>query len=256
VLRVHASSALEACLRSLENDVLSTLSALGDVRASAAEMTGADAARLLLAGTLGRLLPALQGLHGSDGAHPRRAYEVVAALLGGLSAFSPSGRARIPAYDFIELQATFEGLAQATREILDTHSTPRQRNVPLERCDENFWRAQLRESGIFGREFLLVLAGGEPATLHASIPRAAKVAALDEISDFVQRHLAGVALIPEIRRPRGISLPQHAACFRLDKRSPAWAGVVKQGAIALWLPAGFAQLTPSLLAQEPGLLGG
>ncbi|MGO8992081.1 MAG: type VI secretion system baseplate subunit TssK [Polyangiaceae bacterium] len=255
VLRVRASAPLEERVRRVEKSVAAAKAAVGEHRRTGAEMTGGDAARLVVATTLGRLLPLLQGVLAADGVHPREAYRVVAELAGTISAFAPAGKVKIPAFDFLDLSGTFDALEEIVHNVLESIAGPTHRSIPLERHDENLWRATLREPGIFGREFLLVLTGADPASLHANVPRAAKIAALEEVGDVIQRHLAGVLLVPEIRRPQGISLPPHAACFRLDKRSPSWPSVVKHGSIALWLPAGFSSLSPMLLTQEPGVFG-
>jgi type VI secretion system protein ImpJ len=253
VLRLQASPALQASLRAIEKSALAAKAVAGEVRAIGADMTGSDAARLLLAATLGRFLPAIAGLLASEGAQPRDAYRIVAALVGSVSAFAPAGATQIPAFDYLDLGATFGALAARGCELLDSLSGPTHRAVAMSRYDDNLSHGQLREQGIFGKEFLLVVAGADPATLHANVPRAAKVAAWEEIGDVVQRHLLGVPLLPELRRPHGLDLPPLAACFRLDKRAPAWANVVKHGSISVYLPAGYTQLQTTLIAQERGL---
>ncbi len=258
VLRVRASAALEERLRRIEKNVAAAKATIGEHRRTSAEMTGGDAARLLVATTLGRFLPPLQSALALDAVHPRDAYRVVAELAGTMSAFAPAGMAKIPPFDFLDLSKTFDMLEEIVRSVLESIAGPTHRTVPLVRHDENLWRAPLHEPGIFGREFLLVLSGADPASLHTNIPRAAKVASWEEIGEVIQRALPGVGLVPEIRRPQGIALPPHAACFRLDKRgpSPFWAGIVKHGSIALWLPTGFSSLQPMLITQEPGVFGG
>ena len=253
VLRVQASPSLQASLRAIEKSALAATAVVGEVRATGADMTGSDAARLLLAATLGRFLPALQGLLASEGAHPRDAYRVIAALVGSVSAFAPAGATQIPSFDYLDLRATFGALEARARELLDSLSGPTHRAIAMSRYDDNVSHGQLREQGIFGKEFLLVVAGADPASLHANVPRAAKVAAWEEIGEVVQRHLVGVPLLPELRRPHGLDLPPLAACFRLDKRAPAWASVVKHGSISVYLPAGYTQLQTSLIAQERGV---
>jgi type VI secretion system protein ImpJ len=253
VLRVQASPSLQVSLRAIEKCALAAKAVVGEVRATGADMTGSDAARLLLATTLGRFLPALQGLLTSEGAHPRDAYRVVAALVGSVSAFAPAGATQIPSFDYLDLRATFGALEARARELLDSLSGPTHKAIAMSRYDDNVSHGQLREQGIFGKEFLLVVAGADPASLHANVPRAAKVAAWEEIGDVVQRHLAGVPLLPELRRPHGLDLPPLAACFRLDKRAPAWASIVKHGSISVYLPAGYTQLQASLIAQERGV---
>jgi hypothetical protein len=101
VLRVRASPALEARLRAIEKGVLAAKVAVGEHRRTGPEMTGADAARLLVVTSLGRFLPLLQGVLAPDSVHPREAYRVVAELAGALSAFAPAGKVKIPPFDFL-----------------------------------------------------------------------------------------------------------------------------------------------------------
>lgn len=136
VLRVQASPALQGSLRAVERSALAAKAVIGETRVTGSEMTGNDAARLLLASALGRSLPALQSVLGSEGAHPRDAYRVVAELVGSISAFTPAGAARVPAFDYLDLRATFEPLEAQAREIprlsLRPHPQPR-RSVSLRR---------------------------------------------------------------------------------------------------------------------------
>jgi type VI secretion system protein ImpJ len=253
VMRLGASPALQARLRSVETSLLATLEAIGELRITGTEMTGNDAVRFLLASTVGRELALLQRVLSSDTAHPCEAHRVLAELVGSLAAFTPLGQATIPTFDPLQLDESFEALEQRAREVLHAISAPRIQQVPLEQLDEHIWRADLKEPGIFGREFLLVLHGAE-ATANGRLALVTKVAAWEEIAAVVGRRIEGVTLLPEIRRPQGLTLPPQSVVFRLDKRSALWASIVKYGSLAVW--PGFNGIQPMLLTQEPGLLGG
>jgi type VI secretion system protein ImpJ len=259
VLRVRASAALQAHLRRIERGALAAKAAVYDARRASSEMSGGDAARLAVGMTLGRVLPILQATLAAEAAHPREAYRAAAELAGALSAFVPSGEVTVPPFDFFDLSSTFTQLEEVLRDVLEALSSSSHRKVKLVRHDEYLWRASLTEPGITGREFFLVLSGGDPANLHANIPRAIKIAAFEEIGELISRAVPGVPVMPEIRPPGGVAIPPQSACFRLEKGgsgSVAWTGVVRHGSIAIWLPSGFTALSPMLVTQERSLFGG
>lgn len=243
VLRVGAAPALEASV----GRIAAAARALVARPSAGAERAGGETARVLLAATVGRFLP---GLASAGSTHPRQAYRTVAGFLGALGAFSPAGGFVIPPFEFLDLKGTFDALEARALELVRALSAPTHRTIPLTRADEHTYRAHLQEPGLLGKEFLLVVSGGDPAALHASVPRALKVTAWEDLGRAVEQHLGGVPLVSEIRKPAGVQLPPQSACFRLDKRSTAWASITKQGTLAVWMPSGYAQLVPTLLAQE------
>jgi predicted component of type VI protein secretion system len=101
----------------------------------------------------------------------------------------------------------------------------------------------------------LVLSGGDGAGLAESIPRVVKVTAREKSDELRRAAVGGVPLIPEGRRPHGIEVPSHAACFRIDRTHEHWHVVVKYGSFALLLPGGYTSLQPRLFTQEPHAFG-
>ena len=243
VVRVGASPALEGCV----GRIAAAARTLTTQPISAGERGAGETARLLVGATVGRFLPALASV---ANVHPRQAYRTLAGFVGALGAFAPAGGFAVPPFEMLDLKVTFEGLEARALEILRALSAPTHRVVTLTRADEHSYRALLQEPALLGKEFLLVVSGGDPAALHASVPRAVKVTAWEDLARAIEHHVGGVPLVSEIRRPNGIALPPQSACFRLDKRSPAWASVVKHGTLAVWLPSSYSQFVPTLIAQE------
>jgi type VI secretion system protein ImpJ len=255
VLRVRASSVLEQWLQDLDKALLTTRSALFEQRSTGPEITGVDAVRLLLLSMLGRLHPRISDMISAPSVHPREAYRVLAELVGALSAFSPTGNATVPPFDYLDLGPAFDTLISRVHEVAESLSAPKYRAIPLHRHDEHLWYVELREPGIFGKEFLLVVTGHDPATLRTHIPRLVKIAPWDELGSVIQAALPGVSVIPEARRPPGLAMPAQSACFRLSKQGPAWSNIVKKGSIGIFVPPASKQAKVSLYVQEPGVLG-
>ncbi len=253
VLRLRSSAALLAILEALEQRLVETRSAIAGQRREGHEATRSDAARTVLLMMLGRTIPRVTDLLGSN-VHPREAYGALAELVGALSPFGLEGSFSVPRFDFLELGATFDGLAAQIHEILASITAARYRAVPLARHDEYLRWADLREPGIFNKEFLIAIRGGDPSRLRLEVPLAAKVGASEHIVTLVNAALPGVALTAEPHRPAGLDVPPQTVCFRLDQQGDHWDQIVRRGNLGIYLPEPHHRSEIALFVKERGVL--
>ncbi len=253
VLRLRASPALQALLDGLEQRLQQTRSAVAAQRREGHESTTSDAARTVLLMMLGRMIPRVSHLLGSN-AHPRDAYRALAELAGALSPFGAEGTFAVPAFDFLELSATFAALSEQIHQVLASITAARYRSVPLARHDEYLRWADLREPGIFGKQFVLAIRGGDPARLRLEVPLVAKVGASERIGALVSAALSGVPLVAEPHRPAGLDVPPQTVCFRLEQQGDHWDEVMRRGSLAIYLPEPHHRSEVTLFVRERGIL--
>jgi type VI secretion system protein ImpJ len=253
VLRTHASPFLVALFQQLESSISATHSALAAQRREGADMTRSDAARIVLLMLLGRALPRVADLLRSN-THPRDAYRVVSELVGGLSAIGTAGAVAIPPFNHMELGATFEALTTSALDVLEAVAAPRYRAIQVRAFDRNVRRVELREPGIFGKQFVVVVAGEDAVRIRSELSRSAKVGPDDRISTLISSAVAGIGLVPESRRPTGLAVPPGAVCFSLVQQGPLWDEVVMKGSLTFFLPDAFSGAELSLFVREPGVL--
>lgn len=253
VLRLRASPVLQDILQGLEQRLGETRTALAAQRREGQESSKSDAARIVLLMMLGRLGPRVADVLASN-VHPREAYTVLAELAGALSPFAPDPTLTIPRFDFFELGTTFDGLAGQIHKVLASITASRYRAVPLTRHDEFLRWADLREPGIFSKQFLLAVNGGDPSRLRLEIPVVAKVAASERIGALINAALAGVTVIPEPHRPPGLEVPPQSVCFRFEQQGDHWDEVVRRGTLGIYLPEPHQRAEISLFVKERGVL--
>jgi type VI secretion system protein ImpJ len=228
ILNVSASPFLNAELRK----AIDGLEARRVALRRAPTRDASDAPRQFLLSLLGGLVPRLRDAVDMR-AHPHKAYLVLAETAGALAAFTPRGDASIPAFDYDRLEVTFGDLLRSVYAALGDLAAEQYRSVALRASDPTMLYAELREPGVFRREFFLVIAGDDVERLRAEVPRTVKVAAWADIVAVVNSHSKGIALEALQSGPSVLPNTPGAVYFRLSK-TDAFEAVYKTSDMGIY----------------------
>lgn len=252
VLRVGASSVLRDLLQDVHQRLVETCAALAGQRRGGNEMTVSDAARAVLLGELGGVIPRMARLLDAD-VSPGAAYQTLAALAGRLAAYGKAGAATVPRFDLLQLGSVFGDLSKQMLDVLAVLTAARFREIPLARRPDGLRLAELHEPGLMGKDFVLTVRGGDPARLRVEVPLVAKLAAMELLGPILNAAAKGIPLVAETR-PAGLDVPPQTVCFRVERRSEQWEELVRRGTLAIYLPEEHRGLDVGLFVKEPGVL--
>ncbi len=149
---------------------------------------------------------------------------------------------------------TFDGLATQIHQILASITASRYRALPLTRHDDCLRWADLREPGIFSKQFLLVIRGGDPSRVRMEVPLLAKVGAFERIGALVSASIPGVLLTAEPHRPAGLDVLAQSVCFTFAQGGDHWDEVMKRGTLGIFLPDPHQRSEVTLFVKERGVL--
>jgi type VI secretion system protein ImpJ len=257
VTRVGTSSFLTHGFRRLLEMMISKQRSLAERRRArteaAVEFQAADAAKFWLLHTLNTHAPVFA--HIARGAtHPEAAYLELATFIGQLSTFAVEGDPTdVPAFDYLELGATFAPMFQRAQRLLDVVVAENFVEIPLSKRDDGMYLAQLEDRTILQYEFFLMATARDvpEATLRDRLPRLSKVASWKDISAILKSAVNGAKLELEYRPPGALPIRQGAVTFRLKKTPEFWNDIAGTGTIAIYQPLDPNAIEVALFAVDP-----
>ncbi len=174
---------------------------------------------------LNRQIPALKHMRGSKYVHPERLYVELLRLAGELSTYSTKERrARdYPAYDHDSLDTTFAPVLADIQRFLSVDIS---RAIRLEIVEKaaNAFLATVTDRNLFrASTFVLEVAARRSLTeIQNQFPALFKVGPNTRMSEIVQAHLPGIALIHVPTPPAQMRAISSHVYFVLDRTSPLW----------------------------------
>jgi type VI secretion system protein ImpJ len=210
---------------------------------------GNDGVRRWLLSLMNSFLPRIADVI-EQRAHPHRAYLLLAEMVGALSAFTPQGDAKIPPFDFDHLGPVFAQLFASLRSVIDVLGAEQYRRIALSMSDPTTLYADLREPGIFRKEFYLGVAGDDVERLRQEVPQTFKVASWSDLARVISTHSKGVTLRPEHVTPAALPDTRGVVYFLLEKNE-AFAPIFKTGELGIHHAALPGVREVALYAVEP-----
>lgn len=248
-LQLPASPALQALLRRTV-EILSTRSE--ELAGRQRQTTGmAGAANLWLLHTLNTSLPELLHLHRQERVHPEQLYLTLATLAGQLCTFAGNEHPRnLPHYDHANLTATFTGLDDKLRTLLETVIPHRCIPVALDRSSPTMHQAKLPDGTLLdSAEFFVAVGADIPEDkLVREFPMKAKVSSLDKVQQLLMMAVPGLPLRHVPNPPDEIPRQPGRSYFRLDRTGEHWDAIKNSHSFAFHVPPDFVGLKLELMA--------
>lgn len=193
----------------------------------------------------------------ATGLHPPElVYRELIALTAEISAYALSTRRppELPAYDHLDLRATFDGLLQILRGMLSVIVERNAVSIPLGERDFGIWLGEIEDRmTLTGRRFVLIArANVALETVRQQLPVHIKIGPVEQIRDLVNLQLPGIAIQPLSVAPREIPFIQNAVYFEVDTQNPLWARFRDSAAFALHVSGDYPGLDLELWAIQRG----
>jgi type VI secretion system protein ImpJ len=227
VLSVGASTFLDLELRR-------ALDALASQRLALRRLPsrdGGDGVRKWLISLMSGFVPRLADVI-EQRAHPHDAYLVLSEIVGALASFTQQGDAPIPPFDFVHLGPVFANLFAAFHGILEALGAEQYRKIALRVSDAVTLYAELKEPGIFRKDFYLSVLGDDPERLRIEAPAKFKIASWSDLARVISTHSKGVTLRLEHVPPPSLPDVPGAVYFLLEK-SEAFTPIYKTGELGI-----------------------
>ncbi|MBI5550795.1 MAG: type VI secretion system baseplate subunit TssK [Desulfobacterales bacterium] len=249
-LTVAAAPVLSAMLRAVRDRVLGRARQLEGYKNLSAKGAASSDFTLLLMGlrTLSRFAARLDHAAAAPCLSPWEAYGLLRELVAELSVFSLNisllgedwqEKKRVPDYSHTDLGACFRAACDVIEHLLEGLSAG-PRFVTRFAFSDPYWSAQLppqimTETKASGGDFWLVLHSEKmaPEVMGASAGRLLKLAPPAGMESLLVRALPGLPLAPSAGPPPGLPRMQGAIYFHIDRESPLWAEVEKDGKLCL-----------------------
>ena len=256
-LYASASPWLIAILRRIIEILSTKCTELSGQRRSRAqglvEFTMSEAAGFWLLHTVNAGLPPLLHCFQRPDVHPERVYLELARMTGQLYTFATEGHPKdIPPYKHEDLRATFEGLEQTLRRLLETVIATRCTPIPLQKVRENLYSGAIHDEPLLetAQFYLAVMANVPEDKVAREIPLKAKISSLDRVDRLIAAALRGLAVRHKPTPPGEIPVQPGRTYFHVDKSGEHWDAVKTSRAIAIYVPPEFTDLKLELMAVK------
>lgn len=218
------------------------------------EFRSGDVASFWLLHTVNGAFGALSHLFQHAALHPERMFHEMLRLAGALLTFSKRHTlADLPAYVHEAPESGFRMLDRMVRDLLETVISTRCFSIALDETRPSFHIGRL-DSGKVGPQtaFYLAVSAGIPASeLIETIPLRFKAGAPDDVDKLVLSAMPGVPLAYAPQVPPAIPVRPGNTYFALQPRGPLYERMLQMQSIAIYAPAGIADLKLDLIAVTP-----
>jgi type VI secretion system protein ImpJ len=208
-------------------------------RAVEAVQGGAETfASFLLLQALNRWTPILSHLRSLPSLHPERLYETFVGMAGELATLtSPDRRPpSFPAYDHVNLQATFEPVFELLQFELSALFDRSAGQLQMENVGPGAYTARIDDHGIFQTSTLYLAASARvpTETLVTRFASLVKIGSVVNMRKIVQSALQeGIRIAPSPAPPPQIRILPGYVYFELDRGSPDWRDLPKAPALGI-----------------------
>lgn len=245
-LRISASPFIMGELRSLLRLMVAKQRQLSSRRrhrdASALEFTASDVTLFLELHALNGIIPFLAHVLEAGNMHPHDLYLMLSRLAGQLCTFTADADpASMPPFQFINLRATFEELFRRLTDLMRAVALEQCLTVPMEMGHDGLYRAKLEDERIERcGQFLLLVRSELPEQVVADqLPKLSKLGSWSEIQGLIQATTPGIPLHVTYRPPPEVPVRPGASYFSLSVQDGGWRNVLRERAVALYLPHPF-----------------
>ena len=259
-LRIGASPWVINVLRALQKTVLAKQRALASTRRhrneSSVEFTSADVGRFLQLSALNAAMPVLSHLVDTADVPPQTAYLWLSQIAGTLYTFASDGDpSGLPKFQFANLRATFTDLFARLEELLRPIALEQCISVPLSIRPDGLYEGRLNDERLARATQMVVSVKSDLAErlVADQFPKRAKLSAREEIQRVVQAAVPGVPMQVTFRPPPEVPIRPGVVYFTVGTQDDRWKQALREGAVALYLPAPFepAKTELEILAVPP-----
>jgi type VI secretion system protein ImpJ len=193
--------------------------------------------------TLTQSLPGLKELLDNRHNHPMEVHRRMLRLAGALSTFSVEGNAStLPTYRHEDPGPGFFELQNYIRRHLHVLVPDNCISIPLERFDENYFRASISDERAFGRSrWLLGFHGNQSEEwMSRNVQAKITISAESWIKKAVARALKGPPVTYVPNPPSQIDGPLNVRYFSIDNRHEDFEAVERKKSIGVYVPSDIA----------------
>jgi len=259
-LRIGASPWVVSVLRALQKTVLAKQRALSSTRRhrdeSSVEFTSADVGRFLQLSALNAAIPVLSHLVDTADVPPQAAYLWLSQICGTLYTFAADGDpSTLPKFQYLNLRATFTDLFTRMEELLRPIALEQCITIPLSIRPDGLYEGRLNDERLNRSSAVVVSVKSDLAErlVADQFPKRAKLSAREDIQRVVQAAVPGVPLQVTFRPPPEVPIRPGVVYFTVGMQDDKWKAALREGAVALYLPAPFepARTELEILAVPP-----
>ncbi|RKH16361.1 type VI secretion system baseplate subunit TssK [Corallococcus praedator] len=245
-LRIDASSSITNELRTLLRLLVSKQRQLSSRRrhrdASALEFTASDVTLFLELNALNGIIPVVQHALDAGNLRPQSLYLLLSQFAGQLCTFAVNADpSTLPAFQFINLRATFEELFRRIGELMHAVALEQCLTVAMEAGADRLFRGKLEDERLERcGQFLLTIRSDLPEKVVAEqLPKLSKMASWGDIQGLVQAAAPGVPLEVTYRPPPEVPVRPGVVYFTLALQDGYWKNALRDRTLALYLPQPF-----------------
>jgi len=256
-LYVGASAFLMTVLRRIV-EILSTRSSdLSKQRRQRTEgliqFTMSEAANFWLLHTVNHYIPPLLHFYDQQAVHPQLVYMELIQMAGELYTFSAEGHPKdLPKYAHNDLSATFAGIEEKLRLLLETVVPTKCIPIALQRVRESLFTARVPDEELLknARFYLAVMADVPDEKISREVPIHAKISSVDRVERLIAAALRGIAIKHLASPPAEIPVQPGRTYFEFDKRGEHWDAIASSRAMSIYVPPSFTGLKLELMAVK------
>jgi type VI secretion system protein ImpJ len=218
------------------------------------EFRSGDIASFWLLHTVNGAFSALSHLFQHSRLHPERLFQEMLRLAGSLMTFSKQHTlGALPAYAHDAPEGAFRILDRILRDLLETVISTRCFSIALDETRPSFHIGRLDSGKVDHKTafYLAVSAAVPNAELIETTPQRFKVGAPDDVDKLVLSAMPGVPLAYAPQVPPAIPVRPGATYFALQAQGALYERMLQTQAIAIYAPAGIAELKLDLIAVTP-----
>ena len=255
LLSIHAfpplRSWLSNAIAAVERRIAELVAARTTTPLEPTRFMASQAPPLHLLASLQRYLPRLRDMQDRRTAHPRELYDVLAALVGGLSIVSEARPDVVPTYRHATPGPSLSELFERLSALLARTARENILSFPFKKLDDTTYRATLRpEAFAAGRRPFLVASGADEQTLRDRVPSLVKIASGAALNPLLQSSVRGVSIAVEFDPPPQLPTRRSFVCYRLDVRDRHWADIRERLDMVIHLPVQSKTIEFTLYAVE------
>lgn len=215
------------------------------------EFRSGDVASFWLLHTANTAFASLSHLAQHASLHPERLFQELLALAGALMTFAKTySLADLPVYDHEAPGPAFARLDHIIRDLLDTVISTRYFAIALSETRRSFHVGHLDSGKIDDKTaFYMAVAASMPlAELVEAVPARFKIGAPEDVDKLVLSAMPGVRLVYAPQVPPAVPIKAGACYFSVDSKSPLYERMLQARSVAIYAPAGIADLHIELIA--------
>lgn len=215
------------------------------------EFRSGDIASFWLLHTANAAFATLSHLFRHPALHPERLFQELLGLAGALMTFAKTySLADLPTYDHEVPGPAFAELDHIIRDLLDTVISTRYFAIALSETRRSFHVGHLDSGKIDDKTafYMAVTASLPVAELVEAVPARFKIGAPEDVDKLVLSAMPGVRLVYTPQVPPAIPVKAGACYFAVDSKSPLYERMLQAHSVAIYAPAGIADLAIELIA--------